>query len=65
MKTDDVVNLRWQAVPTPFHVQVNWTGDHPRRELEYYDIVIEGAKEHKLTIFWPSPTGMCVRMYVE
>ena len=64
MKADDVVNLRWGAVPIPFHVQVKWIGNHPPRELEY-DTVIEGAKEHKLTVLSPLFTGMCVSMYVQ
>ena len=63
MKADDVVNLRWGAVPIPFHVQVKWTGDHPPRELAY-DTVIEGAKEHKLTVLSPSLTGTSVSMYI-
>ena len=63
MKADDVVNLKWEGVPIPFHVQVKWTGDHQPRELAY-DTVIEGAKEHKLTVLSPSLTGMCVSMYI-
>ena len=57
MKSDDIVNLRRAVVPIPFHVEVSCTGDQPPKKL-IYDTVIEGAKNHKLTVISPFVPGM-------
>ena len=57
MKADDVINMRWGAVPIPFHVEVSWSEDQLPRKL-IHDTVIEGAKNHKLTVVSPLVPGM-------
>ena len=49
---DDIVKMRTYFIP--FQVSVKWSEDqgHPLRELEY-DMVITGAKTHKLRVESP------------
>ena len=55
METEDIVRMRWEVHPIPFHVEVSWTGGEPIKKLTYK---IKGAREHKITV--TSPSGECV-----
>ena len=59
MKKDTVVTMKWGDVYIPFHVEVNWNGDQPVRKL-VYETVIEGAKDHNITVVSPCSGEWCM-----